>query len=98
MSPTPTRPPTSYIPAVPEPYPEPFVPPYTQPTFQPILEPAKPIYTIPEPFVKPEPVYVQPAPTPGPTYIKPFENEGKCSFYFAYLGQGGASEWRVHSH
>lgn len=75
MSPPPTRPPTSYIPAVPEPYPKPFVPPYTQPTFQPILEPAKPIYTIPEPFVKPEPVYVQPAPTPGPTYIKPFENE-----------------------
>ena len=31
-------------------------------------------------FIKPEPVYVQPAPTPGPSYIKPFENEGKFSF------------------
>ena len=79
MQPLPTRPPTTYVPASPEHYipaaPEPFVPPYTQPTFQPILEPAKPIYTIPEPFVKPEPIYVQPEPTPGPTYIKPFEHE-----------------------
>jgi len=64
----------------PEPYippatPEPYVPPYSQPTFQPIIKPAKPIYTIPEVFVKPEPIYVKPAPTPGPIYLKPFETE-----------------------
>lgn len=85
MQPPPPREPpvSSYVPAAPEPYvppaaPEPYVPPYTQPTFQPVLEPAKPIYTIPEQvFVKPEPVYVKPsAPTPGPSYVKPFENEG----------------------
>jgi len=79
MQPPPPREPlpppvSSYVPAAPEPY----VPPYTQPTFQPVLEPAKPIYTIPEQvFVKPEPVYVKPSPTPGPTYIKPFENENE---------------------
>ena len=76
----------------PEPYkppatPEPYVPPYTQPTFQPIIEPAKPIYTIPEPVYKPEPIYVKPAPTPGPIYLKPFETEPE-DIYGKPIGKG----------
>ena len=89
--PEPYKPPEPYRPE-PEPYkppatPEPYLPPYTQPTFQPIIEPAKPIYTIPEPVYKPEPIYVKPAPTPGPIYLKPFETEPE-DIYGKPIGKG----------